>query len=1026
MSLAELGNAIAAAAPPKVPIEYGPWAGSMRSRPQDQVPRDYMAAGSECLYLPRTGTWKRRGGQTIKFDATGLPTPTGLLPAKWGAKVRWAEEFLSASLCSDGVPSQIALFTKETIVSGLDDGRFSNVWVRDQVANAHYTLGSEFNATEYPDAGASAEQRYKVTPLWYDSGDGGLTRGTTEFARRFLVSGSRRFLRVGSDTYFPSVLGTPTRWNGEKATATGPQRNILMPSGPLPPVHAGTLAKGTAADAGEDGPWKGKDRFPWACAYRYADGSIGAFTMARLPNALLPNGLNIFTVDSANPEVSYRSVVFSNLPPLIPGTIALLILRGPKVSYSDGDNLAINPFDMRLVAELRGGVTTYEDTAGDDAAIEPDPGGIADGFFIHPKHKMPPRARFNFGGDMRYGHAYGGENPGAILIAPVGSVADYDRNLGYTDAAAYVNNHFTISVTLGVDALNSFLLLEERNAGATVTTLTYDLSTYDTLQKLVDKINSTSVAVDATQWRAQLAPGVGGEASSFATLCPHVRQMPTCVYANGSAVVTRAGGGLTKIAVGARIWNTASTTFASTAYVLRVDSDTQLTMSEVATGVGGGVTFNFGYDLGDAHGRAITDNGAYSQRVIAPSLMAVLYFTKTYLNTQTPDGTGIDKSSIWLTSASPGSTKSAPNAFVTRLSNKFTPPLRAGISQGGAACDHGFVVPFANQIGVIRFPRDLAGNGLDRDLRLDMLNESRGCCAWNTVVPGNRFVPYLTPEGLVAADLYNEKLLTEDTWVQFPARGDFDYEIPLCLASAAADTDAQYAHARIARGVLRVTYRASGSHPNREVDYDFSSGQDANGLAALVDREGLVAAGLSGVPRVIRRPGSVWGWSLPLVRSVTVLLEARRSDGTHVYGFNDQNAGSTGDGRVDELEVTDLDNGSAIASTATGPWEHGGARGMIRAQEVEIEHSTPAAAATRLEFHRSYADASYTMTPSASNTSTILHDKRKLRFAQRVITRACHLVWKQDSGGASELRSLLLKVIYAPSRSTPTSDTGGV
>src|SRR3990172_1120719 len=144
MPTAAEANRIARAEPRIDSIEYGPWLGSMRSVPAEQVPPEWLANPSQSPVLdfkyrpgipkldggrPEWGYWKRRGGQSIKFDTHG-GSLVGLLPAKWSGRVRHVEEFLSDSV-SDGIPTECALVTKETIASGLDDGRFSNFWLRD-------------------------------------------------------------------------------------------------------------------------------------------------------------------------------------------------------------------------------------------------------------------------------------------------------------------------------------------------------------------------------------------------------------------------------------------------------------------------------------------------------------------------------------------------------------------------------------------------------------------------------------------------------------------------------------------------------------------------------------------------------------------------------------------------------------------------------------------------------------------------------------------------------------------------------
>jgi hypothetical protein len=70
--LADAAARIARAALPLEDVPYGPWKGAVESRSPDQIGREYANghASHDMLFLPRTGTWKRRGGQTILFDTT--------------------------------------------------------------------------------------------------------------------------------------------------------------------------------------------------------------------------------------------------------------------------------------------------------------------------------------------------------------------------------------------------------------------------------------------------------------------------------------------------------------------------------------------------------------------------------------------------------------------------------------------------------------------------------------------------------------------------------------------------------------------------------------------------------------------------------------------------------------------------------------------------------------------------------------------------------------------------------------------
>jgi hypothetical protein len=429
------------------------------------------------------------------------------------------------------------------------------------------------------------------------------------------------------------------------------------------------------------------------------------------------------------------------------------------------------------------------------------------------------------------------------------------------------------------------------------------------------------------------------------------------------------------------------------AYVTAITSDVSMTYSGTLTT--GTETLYFYNDLGDSQ---ITDPDTTAtgfQRVIAGSLPGFLYFTEDYLDNET-----LKKQTVWMTVASPGQAKSAANNFSGRTSNRFEPPdAAAGISMGGGSVDQGFVVPFANAIYAITNLRD-GGSGVDEEYRLRVINKSRGCKAWNTVVQGNRFVPYLTEHGLFAADLEDEFLLTKHTFVHEPeARGDFTYELPLCVAATAADNDSAYASARIMSGVLWVNYRASGSHPNRRIGYDFSAANDS-GLRALVARD-----------------GEPLGWSTPAVLEsagavgLTAMCEGRRTDGTHLYGWNEANAGSTGDGRIEEFETGDTDNGTAIDGGVETGWIHpGDGKANISGQEVVLEHNSPTGSTGSLVFTRGYTTDAYTLTPGTSNSVTVLRELKMLpTLGARVASAVCKIGYRQATGSPRTLRKMTLK-----------------
>lgn len=1330
-----------------------PWRGTMRSVSAEQVPRDYAAGATNMNYLPRfPAGFVTRKGQSIKFE-TSVAAAVGLLPNDWnenglhvGARCRQLEEFPGA-LTDDGIPSLVSLCTSETVETGLlDDGRFSNLWVRDQANDLNYTLGAEFSSTTYPVPGTEATLKY--VPLWYDSGYGGITRGITEYQRRFFVGGSRRVQKVGNWYYSPSLYGTPSRWNGVinpfttivhtarpsasaqggvglnwvrspgagvltaawedvddtdadldgtdyvrytgngstdptmsftcasatlvdpgtdsgftvkitmrssaapsapnsyltiNMTATGggdaifnktvgysgntgytadlgnlttdfvqytvslsdaegaavrthnvglnldsfviqfdhngippsgtfdvaqiefnapgvdtAPANRLIPSGPLPPIHAGTLAKGdlieananfirpdadvddgswTGQDAGTslfsyidetsrsdadyiqssnagagsyvakialgnfgfepsaddevnvqlyykhdstttsltvalvqgaattissrlvspvwtstgfgyfawlltpteiasvtdwddlrlwftataistarvyvsyatvghvsaeststEGGWRGADKFYYSVAYRFEDGSIWAPCTPRGPNDLLTSGFNLFQVDADNVTAGYEKVTWSNIPIGPYGCTGRVLLRSTKINTTTDSILQLNPKDLRVVEIIQDNTTTtYDDFKADDDAL--DLASILNGVVRLDDHLMPPRARYIFAGDSRVCHSYGGENPCAIQFAPVGFSADYDRNLDDEDSTLWGANAFYYRLS------PSSLELVKDTGGGTPTITTLSLTTYNTLEKLVDVINASTYSDSGGQWRAQLCPGANGQAAPATTLTPtQSSDYSNCVVSNvtNTTQLTRAAGGLSAIAVGRFI--TKADVTAGT-YVLEIVSDTELTMSAAATGASTG-TASFRTGTGDdTSDAAITQYSGYV-RALSGSLPSFLYFRKTYLDTFP-----LEKNSVWMTVASPGQSKSAANSFSNAPGNRHVPPeADAGISMGGIPVDNGFVTPMANKLYVIR---NIQGTGSDFDYKMYLTNPAEGCVAWQSLCAGPRCAILFAPSGWKGVDVGDqnrgpaEVKLSDAVYQDRPNNltsgvtsiGDFGYEAAASIAATAQDNDGSRMVGRVMRGALYVNYRdaSSSTHQDRQGRLDFD-GVNAAGIAAL------------------RRPdGSEWGWDGEHSRSMSAMVEASRDDGPHLYGWNDANAGSTGDGRVDEFDTGTTDNSTAITSTLPVPWLQLG-DDQISVQEVLAEHLSPSGATVALRLYRGAVAApdTHDLSPTLSSTLTFIRDLKLFNTEDRTPAGAVYLEWRQTAGSPSEVRGLVLKYKRLP------------
>ena len=1006
MSLLEAAQQVAAAQPRIEKEQYGPWLGNNIALPLELVPKEYANGGRDMLYVPAHGFWKRRLGSSIKFDT--LPTTVGLLPAKWSGKCRDMHEFLSDSI-SDSVPTLLALVTKEKIAAGLDDGRYGTIYVRNQVDNLNYTLGSDYDtATTYPNTVGAAEQSYKIIPLWYDSGDGGLTRGTSELARRFLVPGSRRIRRIGRWWYSPSFLGTPSRWNGRfRASASlsaDAMRSRVIPSGPIPPTHPGIV---TAGEANADGSFKGSDRFAYAVAYRFEDGSVWAPSTVRLPNNDLPDGLGIATVDTTAPDQRYRSVNFTHLPVPPEGVLSKIICRGPKVDSTGPNALNIDPYDLRPIAEVAWDTTTYEYFGGDDATLLDRAQAEV---FIRHDYIMPPRARYVFDGDLRVGHGYGGTNPCAIELAiftqdVLGDANDHDGRTelatgGVSDPGVYgtfYKSYVRIAYTYAASLLDAatLLLTNFDGTGAAAGSLSIDLEVYDTFQKLVDRINRTSLATDQMEWRATILPGVDPQTSSVGGLTPHSRTFQDCSFNLGFPTLTGSFRG--RVAVGSKIICPADAAMNGKT-VIRIDSADQVTLDSNATSNQTNVDVEFYFELGDNPSGATATAGR--QRVVANSLPGFLYYSNTALSKLT-----LDRQAVWLTTAQPGQIKSAPNCFSGRAANRHNPPALSGNFMGGGSVDNGFCLFWANKRGAIRNTRD-TGTGLDEDHLLFITNEISGAIGWNTICQGNRFVCAWTQDGVIAMDLFSERLISEAIYLRSRSLIDtaqpLHYQAQTDIVAAGSDTDLSGAMMRIASQALWLAYSTTGNeHPQRLLKYDFSAGIDQNGLVALE-----------------RAPGLPWGWSTELIpRNAQCLVEARRSDGMHLYMWDGSNAGSTGDGRIDEIEVGDTDNGSAISQARVDmAFLRAGDNERLCGLQIRGEFAGVDTATFGLDFIRSRAGAAttYAMTPAGGGSDVYLPFVKFLPAGARAPTDSAQVRWRQSAGAAGQLRSLEVRFTRAP------------
>lgn len=294
-------------------------------------------------------------------------------------------------------------------------------------------------------------------------------------------------------------------------------------------------------------------------------------------------------------------------------------------------------------------------------------------------------------------------------------------------------------------------------------------------------------------------------------------------------------------------------------------------------------------DVGDSNYAATGRIRSYGSSYYAP-----VFYSTTYLaNYPTA------KRTLFFTEGGPGMPTFAAHSW--NAANIRTAPRAWGDYMGGGALRSGWVACFSKAIAILE-NRKAGVSGEDIDYRLYELNPARGCIAWGSIVEFNGAVGYMTADGYVVTDGREEVIISGDVWNPATQTGEWAYEITQSAAAAAADTDLSYFHASAIEGVLRITYRRDGTgSPNitdRRLEYNYAA-----------------SAQYSGLRGVLRPDGSPWGWSTPLVSSLSVLGGVRLAAGLALYGTKEDNAGATSNGRVEQFETGTTDNGSSISAS---------------------------------------------------------------------------------------------------------------
>lgn len=871
--------------------QFGPFRGYTSAVERRAAPQDFLVGptdgtttyGSLNMELdPFTGkVFRRRGCAIVGDTVVDGVEQSGLLPAKWSAKARRIFPLKMAAM-TDGYPSHAVLYTKEdqsASFPAVDTGYFSNLYAR--LNSTNWTLLSEFGTNGYPTA-TGTEFMLKVEPLWYESGLGGYTRGAHELARRFLASGSRDVLEAGDNVYLPNLRGTPARWNGEgnASSASVTQRVRLAPTGPWGPAWGPTVTLPAALGGGATATnwvFKEGDCGYVSVLFRYKNGSYSA--------PYLPKASEAFVFGTPGGTGVYASIELTNIPVGGPEVDARLILMTEVTTLTAtiGAVGVPKPGELRVVGLLD------DNTRTSFSVTLRNPTEIPNNDSIVRYDLVCPRRAAHIGtGDQRAIVGRTLPSPCAIQIFPTSANAAYDLNYPDDHIGLYGSTCFSLRLTsTNLELFKTTGTGTAQDFVAPGNGVQFALGTYTTLQSLVDAVNATTTSSLCGGWRAAVAPGVDPTTAS-SSLLPTTSSVAGCTTATSTTLTT--SNSFADVAIGALV---SGTNIAAGTYVKSKESATSITLSQATTGNGAGLTITFSFDLGDDYLFASTERGY--MRCFGTSYRGILYFKRTALK-------GYDKvndRSVYFTVSSPGAAATgvslAPDCWPA--DNRRDARKRAGAFMGVCDIEGAALCAWRNRVDLLVNVRGV-NTGEDFDIRLLTVNGEKGCISWPSLTSANGAAFYLTEAGIKATDKGRREVnLTPAIYNPTTGAGDLAAGVVACVASSAADTDAQSVSCAVL--VNRLALVASG----RVLLYDFAPGVSASGLDALVEPSSQQPYGWSPPSQFLA------GYDFPdaVTLAVTTLGAVPKSDGVRFYAASDTNAG-TGDGRVEQVYTGDIDN----------------------------------------------------------------------------------------------------------------------
>lgn len=836
----------------------GPFRGVQYSVDRDRIALDRLSGldTSNVQMDPLSGCFLRRGGSQVTGDVHAALV--GLFESKWSSKGRHMIELVSPSL-TDQLPTHLYLVSNETDNTG-------TIGWRDTNTGSNRQLGQDMTASHYPsDAGTNLAEfimpPQKVVPT---SGNAiGMTRAVDVTQRKVLAPGSRRVLEMGDELFMPNFSGTPSAWNKRwNPTASGNETCRIRPWGYMPPAWIPDVAFSSAG-----GDFVSGDKFYIAVSYLYEDGSHGPLVECRPVGAIHTAGYGLVSVGAGGP---FKLMTVTNLPIGEDGVVGRHFWRSPKVTTGNP-----NIRDMRLLTTiLDNTTTTFTWNDGLDFGLEPqydkDLVNLLTGAILRRDYQWCPRARLAGRFDERAAVAYVRPNPGAFTICQKsGAAGAITANV--VDTAAVSATVLSTCVRDDHPAAKRWMVLSE---GGTENKI--DLSGLNSVQDLIDTINETVTLSASHAWRSQPAPGSPVSASVQKL---EVTQVLQAIVANGTTLILAAD--TTSIQVGMKVSGAGVTAGAT---VVSMVTNVSVTLSASVTA--GAKTLIFGWDFGDA---------VYGEmRSYSPSYQGVHYFAESYLATFPTN-----KRELLMTAGGPTDARNAPRAFFASTANRKLVPADAGQIMGIAAIDAGSVraiIPCARGIYKIVNYRG-GGTGDDADYRMAPHNPRRGCIAYDSILELNGAVGYMTEDGYVvtAGQGGDELVISLDVWNMASGRGAWSYEVQQCRASAAKDGDDEQFHVGRANGKLFFSFRTSQSqtYPDAMIPYDYSPGLSASGTGAVLASDGQPYGW-----------GSYWQATNASARwRPGPMCVIRKDTGALTYFYDESNAGSTGDGRVQQFNL---------------------------------------------------------------------------------------------------------------------------